>query len=185
MDAEQHTARAWSGICCATRNFTSPAQRFAVTPVTPTHRSWLRSLFLLLSGHRGVAVISNEGVDYAGEPCARRPVVTGACSCCSCVSRRTGDVDRRRRAGAVRPHCSTKRLPPGNNYDKAEFRFWYPRDAGALRGVIVLNPGSNGDGRGDGGGHGVAGVRDAAQAGARRHAVHRQAARSGLHRSST
>jgi poly(3-hydroxybutyrate) depolymerase len=37
---------------------------------------------------------------------------------------------------------------PGNNYDKAEFRFWYPRDVGALRGVIVLNPGSNGDGRG-------------------------------------
>jgi poly(3-hydroxybutyrate) depolymerase len=38
--------------------------------------------------------------------------------------------------------------PAGNNYDKAEFRFWYPRDAGTLRGVIVLNPGSNGDGRG-------------------------------------
>jgi poly(3-hydroxybutyrate) depolymerase len=37
---------------------------------------------------------------------------------------------------------------PGANYDKAEFRFWYPRDAGTLRGVIVLNPGSNGDGRG-------------------------------------
>jgi dienelactone hydrolase len=37
--------------------------------------------------------------------------------------------------------------PPGNNYDKAEFRLWYPRDAGALRGVVVLNPGSNGDAR--------------------------------------
>jgi poly(3-hydroxybutyrate) depolymerase len=38
--------------------------------------------------------------------------------------------------------------PPGNNYDKAEFRFWWPRDVGTLRGVLVLNPGSNGDGRG-------------------------------------
>jgi len=37
--------------------------------------------------------------------------------------------------------------PPGNNYDKAEFRLWFPREAGSLRGVIVLNPGSNGDAR--------------------------------------
>jgi poly(3-hydroxybutyrate) depolymerase len=36
---------------------------------------------------------------------------------------------------------------PGANYDKAEFRFWYPRNAGALRAVLVLVPGSNGDGR--------------------------------------
>jgi len=38
-------------------------------------------------------------------------------------------------------------IPPGNNFDKAEFRFWYPRDAGALRGALILVPGSNGDGR--------------------------------------
>jgi poly(3-hydroxybutyrate) depolymerase len=37
--------------------------------------------------------------------------------------------------------------PAGENYDKAEFRFWYPNDAGPLQGVIVLVPGSNGDGR--------------------------------------
>jgi hypothetical protein len=37
--------------------------------------------------------------------------------------------------------------PPGANYDKAEFRFWYPRDAGTMRAVLVLMPGSNGDGR--------------------------------------
>jgi poly(3-hydroxybutyrate) depolymerase len=37
--------------------------------------------------------------------------------------------------------------PPGANYDKAEFRFWYPKDVGALRAVLVLMPGSNGDGR--------------------------------------
>jgi poly(3-hydroxybutyrate) depolymerase len=37
--------------------------------------------------------------------------------------------------------------PPGPNYDKAEFRFWYPKSVGALRAVLVLMPGSNGDGR--------------------------------------
>jgi poly(3-hydroxybutyrate) depolymerase len=38
-------------------------------------------------------------------------------------------------------------LPPGANYDKAQFRFWAPHDAGKLRAVLVLVPGSNGDGR--------------------------------------
>src|ERR1041385_6248166 len=38
--------------------------------------------------------------------------------------------------------------PPGDNYDKAEFRLWVPPDAGRLRAVLVLNPGSNGEGRG-------------------------------------
>ena len=37
--------------------------------------------------------------------------------------------------------------PPGNNYDKAEFRFWYPDTAGPLRALVILVPGSNGDGR--------------------------------------
>jgi dienelactone hydrolase len=36
---------------------------------------------------------------------------------------------------------------PGNNYDKAEFRLWYADDAGPLQGVVILVPGSNGDGR--------------------------------------
>src|ERR1700748_1030175 len=39
-------------------------------------------------------------------------------------------------------------VPPGNNYDKAEFRLWYQDDAAAM-GILVLVPGSNGDGRGD------------------------------------
>jgi poly(3-hydroxybutyrate) depolymerase len=38
--------------------------------------------------------------------------------------------------------------PPGSNYGIAEFRFWAPGDAGALQGILVLVPGSNGDGRG-------------------------------------
>src|SRR5262249_5852666 len=38
--------------------------------------------------------------------------------------------------------------PPGANYDKAEFRLWYPADAKRLSAVLVLTPGSNGDGRG-------------------------------------
>lgn len=38
-------------------------------------------------------------------------------------------------------------IPPGNNFDKAEFRLWIPRDASSLRGVLILVPGSNGEGR--------------------------------------
>jgi poly(3-hydroxybutyrate) depolymerase len=37
---------------------------------------------------------------------------------------------------------------PGANYDKAEFRLWCPADTPLLQAVLVLNPGSNGDGRG-------------------------------------
>jgi poly(3-hydroxybutyrate) depolymerase len=46
------------------------------------------------------------------------------------------------------PATLDEAAPPGANYDKAEFRLWYPADAGHLRAVLVLNPGSNGDGRG-------------------------------------
>jgi poly(3-hydroxybutyrate) depolymerase len=35
----------------------------------------------------------------------------------------------------------------GTNYDKAEFRLWLPADAGSIRAIVVLVPGSNGDGR--------------------------------------
>jgi len=38
-------------------------------------------------------------------------------------------------------------VPPGVNYDKAQFRLWLPKDAAKLRAVLVLVPGSNGDGR--------------------------------------
>jgi poly(3-hydroxybutyrate) depolymerase len=36
---------------------------------------------------------------------------------------------------------------PGANYEKAEFRAWIPEGAGPLNAVVVLTPGSNGDGR--------------------------------------
>ena len=36
---------------------------------------------------------------------------------------------------------------PGANDDVAEFRLWYPDEAETLRGVVLLVPGSNGDGR--------------------------------------
>jgi poly(3-hydroxybutyrate) depolymerase len=36
---------------------------------------------------------------------------------------------------------------PGNNYDKAEFRFWLPPGDGSIKATLVLVPGSNGDGR--------------------------------------
>jgi poly(3-hydroxybutyrate) depolymerase len=38
---------------------------------------------------------------------------------------------------------------PGANYEKAEFRLWLPESAAPLRAVLVLVPGSNGDGRPD------------------------------------
>ena len=38
-------------------------------------------------------------------------------------------------------------LPPGTNFDKAQFRLWVPPAGGALRGALILVPGSNGDGR--------------------------------------
>src|SRR4051812_5895146 len=37
--------------------------------------------------------------------------------------------------------------PPGENFDKAEFRLWTPPGTSALRAIVVLVPGSNGDGR--------------------------------------
>ena len=38
-------------------------------------------------------------------------------------------------------------IAPGNNYDKAEFRLWCPNDVGRMQALVVLVPGSNGDGR--------------------------------------
>lgn len=38
-------------------------------------------------------------------------------------------------------------LPPGENYNVAEFRLWMPQAVRTIREVVVLVPGSNGDGR--------------------------------------
>src|SRR3954469_11468240 len=38
-------------------------------------------------------------------------------------------------------------IPSGANFDKAQFRLWTPPAASKLRAVLVLVPGSNGDGR--------------------------------------
>lgn len=38
-------------------------------------------------------------------------------------------------------------IPPGNNFDKAEFRLWFPNNVASFRGIVLLMPGSNGDGR--------------------------------------
>jgi poly(3-hydroxybutyrate) depolymerase len=38
-------------------------------------------------------------------------------------------------------------IPPGANFDKAQFRLWLPPAASPARAVLVLVPGSNGDGR--------------------------------------
>ncbi|MEO7362245.1 MAG: hypothetical protein ABI120_18085 [Gemmatimonadaceae bacterium] len=38
-------------------------------------------------------------------------------------------------------------IPPGKNFDIAQFRLWYPDNVSTLRGIVLLVPGSNGDGR--------------------------------------
>jgi dienelactone hydrolase len=38
-------------------------------------------------------------------------------------------------------------VPPGSNYDKAEFRLWLPEGIASVRAVVIMTPGSNGDGR--------------------------------------
>ena len=45
------------------------------------------------------------------------------------------------------PGTIDEAVPPGDNYDKAEFRLWVPSAAKALDATLVLVPGSNGDGR--------------------------------------
>jgi poly(3-hydroxybutyrate) depolymerase len=39
-------------------------------------------------------------------------------------------------------------VPPGRNYDKAEFKLWLPNDTASVQAIALLVPGSNGDGRG-------------------------------------
>jgi dienelactone hydrolase len=46
------------------------------------------------------------------------------------------------------PTTLDESAPPGANYAKADFRFWAPDGASKLDGILVLNPGSNGEGRG-------------------------------------
>jgi poly(3-hydroxybutyrate) depolymerase len=38
-------------------------------------------------------------------------------------------------------------IPPGANFDKAQFRLWLPNEPGPVHGALILVPGSNGDGR--------------------------------------
>jgi hypothetical protein len=40
-------------------------------------------------------------------------------------------------------------IPPGKNFEKALFRIWYPDGLKSIRGIVVIVPGSNGDGRGE------------------------------------
>ncbi len=50
-------------------------------------------------------------------------------------------------AGSASAATLDESVPSGANFDKAEFRFWYPDSAPPLRALVILVPGSNGDGR--------------------------------------
>lgn len=45
------------------------------------------------------------------------------------------------------PNTLDEVVAPGLNYDKAEFRLWHANSARRIRALVVLMPGSNGDGR--------------------------------------
>ena len=47
------------------------------------------------------------------------------------------------------PRTMDESIPPGNNYDKAEFRLWLPEGLASIRAIVIMTPGSNGDGRGE------------------------------------
>ena len=49
--------------------------------------------------------------------------------------------------GSSIPAAIDDSIAPGANFDKAEFRLWLPSGGGALKGALILVPGSNGDGR--------------------------------------
>jgi poly(3-hydroxybutyrate) depolymerase len=51
-------------------------------------------------------------------------------------------------ASSARAATYDETIPPGVNYDKAEFRLWLPDASGPVRALVILVPGSNGDGRG-------------------------------------
>jgi poly(3-hydroxybutyrate) depolymerase len=50
-------------------------------------------------------------------------------------------------AQAQSPGVLDDSIPPGKNFQIAQFRFWAPPSTGPYRAVLVLVPGSNGDGR--------------------------------------
>jgi dienelactone hydrolase len=50
-------------------------------------------------------------------------------------------------ADAQTPTALDETIPSGRNFDKAEFRLWHPAGISPLRAIVVLVPGSNGDGR--------------------------------------
>jgi pimeloyl-ACP methyl ester carboxylesterase len=49
--------------------------------------------------------------------------------------------------GIVNARILNDSIPAGRNFNKALFRLWYPDGTKSIKGIIVLMPGSNGDGR--------------------------------------
>lgn len=74
-----------------------------------------------------------------------------ACACAALLLSLAGSATAQapRQEPPLQPDPSTldESAPPGANYDKADFRFWAPEGVARLDGILVLNPGSNGEGR--------------------------------------
>src|SRR5258708_21944849 len=66
--------------------------------------------------------------------CALLPLLVGGASLPQAGEARVGET-------------FDEKSPPGSNYDKADFRLWYPQDSPQVRAVLLLVPGSNDNGR--------------------------------------
>ncbi len=74
-------------------------------------------------------------------------VISAACAACLALVVALCEPGLAQDAGTEAGTSFDKVALPGKNYDKAEFRMWLPAGLDDIRAVVVLMPGSNGDGR--------------------------------------
>jgi dienelactone hydrolase len=74
----------------------------------------------------------------------RNQILAGFLFCALTIRAAIGGTAPGEAASSLKMDVET---PTGNNFATASFRFWRPEEAKVLRGVVVLVPGSNGDGR--------------------------------------